>query len=254
VPISADLVATSAGDSLLLLCQTIEGAWAHRSSGLVVGVSGVPVANLNGVQVESLGASPGEAEVLLDRIAASGLPYSLKVRAGAASAFGALALQRGMVLEERVPLMALDDDRHLPAAQVVDGLAVRQLSPEEHGLHVAVAAAGFDAPAELFKPMCTPAALRTSGVRCYIGEVDGLAVTTGLAVTIGDLVAVFNVATPEAHRGNGYGAAVTARAVADGLANGASAAWLQSSAMGYQVYERLGFTTLEMWDCWVTPA
>jgi hypothetical protein len=47
---------------------------------------------------------------------------------------------------------------------------------------------------------------------------------------------------------------VTARAVADGLAAGAQFAWLQSSAAGYGVYERLGFTTSETWRCWVAGA
>jgi hypothetical protein len=39
--------------------------------------------------------------------------------------------------------------------------------------------------------------------------------------------------------------------VADGLAAGASWAWLQSSAAGYRVYEALGFETVERWRCWV---
>ena len=49
-----------------------------------------------------------------------------------------------------------------------------------------------------------------------------------------------------------YGAAITAHAVRDGLHNGALWAWLQSSEVGYRVYERLGFTTLERWPCWVS--
>jgi hypothetical protein len=49
----------------------------------------------------------------------------------------------------------------------------------------------------------------------------------------------------------GYGAAVTVRAVADGLAAGAKWSWLQSSALGYATYARLGFETVETWPCWV---
>jgi hypothetical protein len=39
--------------------------------------------------------------------------------------------------------------------------------------------------------------------------------------------------------------------VADGPADGASWAWLQSSSAGYRFYEALGFETIERWPCWV---
>jgi N-acetylglutamate synthase len=70
-------------------------------------------------------------------------------------------------------------------------------------------------------------------------------------MSLEDHVGVFNVATPSRHRRRGYGAAVTARVVADGVAAGASWAWLQSSPSGYAIYERLGFRTLERWLTWV---
>jgi predicted GNAT family acetyltransferase len=63
----------------------------------------------------------------------------------------------------------------------------------------------------------------------------------------------FNIATPPADRRRGYGAAVTARAVTDGLAAGARWSWLQSSVAGYPVYERLGFRTVESWQSWLSP-
>jgi predicted GNAT family acetyltransferase len=76
--------------------------------------------------------------------------------------------------------------------------------------------------------------------------------STALGVTDGDHVGIFNVATPPAHRGKGYGAAITAWAVGDGFQNGASVAFLQSSPMGFRVYERLGFRTVEDWSVWIS--
>ena len=76
--------------------------------------------------------------------------------------------------------------------------------------------------------------------------------TTGIGVTLGAFVGIFNVATPPAQRRRGYGAAVTARAVTDGLAAGAAWSWLQSSPPGYRVYESLGFQTLESWHTWLS--
>jgi hypothetical protein len=74
------------------------------------------------------------------------------------------------------------------------------------------------------------------------------------ARAMGDFVGIFSIATPSAHRRHGYGAAVTVRAVADGLAAGARWSWLQSSPAGYATYTRLGFQTLETWPCWVAPS
>ena len=59
------------------------------------------------------------------------------------------------------------------------------------------------------------------------------------------------MATPESRRGRGHGALATAQAVADGFAAGATAAFLQSSPMGYSVYDKLGFTTVERWQQWM---
>jgi GNAT superfamily N-acetyltransferase len=129
---------------------------------------------------------------------------------------------------------------------------IRELVPAEAHLHAQAAAAGFEMPVEPLLSLMTPAYLELPGVRCYLGEVDGQPVTTGLGVTLGFYVGISDIATLPAHRRRGYGAAVTARAVADGLAAGATWAWLQSSELGYPVYERLGFRTAEVWSCWLS--
>jgi predicted acetyltransferase len=64
-------------------------------------------------------------------------------------------------------------------------------------------------------------------------------------MTLAGATGVFNVATPRQHRGRGYGAAVTARAVRDGFRAGASLAFLQASDAGFGVYRRLGFRHVE---------
>jgi hypothetical protein len=157
-----------------------------------------------------------------------------------------------MSLAEEIPLMVMENPAAVSAARPVAGLVLRELSPGQVGLHVRVAAAGFEAPEEPLAQLMTADVLRLPGVRCYLGEVGGQAVTTGLGVTLSDFTGVFNIATPPAHRRRGYGAAVTARAVADGLAAGAKWAWLQSSPPGYATYTRLGFRTVETWKCWIS--
>jgi GNAT superfamily N-acetyltransferase len=81
----------------------------------------------------------------------------------------------------------------------------------------------------------------------------GSATATRSASTCsGAFTALFTIATLPAYRGRGYGTAMTARIVADGLAGGAKWSWLQSSPAGYTTYDRLGFRTVESWPCWLS--
>jgi N-acetylglutamate synthase len=128
---------------------------------------------------------------------------------------------------------------------------IEVLDPEQAAVHAAVAAAGFQAPVEAFIGLMTPAMLERPGVRAYLGRVDGEPVATGVGVSLRNQVGIFNVATLPGHRRRGYGAAITARAVCDALDARAQWAWLQSTADGYRVYEKLGFRTLEAWEYWI---
>jgi hypothetical protein len=236
------------------LASAVPGGWARSSTAGVAAVTGVAVPTLNGVWVEKVDADADDISDLLDEVAATELPHCLQFRPGSAALLVNLAASRGMAHLEDIPLMVMEDPGQLNAAQAVGGLVIRELLPDEAPLHARVAAAGFEVPPEMFLELMTPAVLATPGVRCYLGEAGGQPVTTGLGVTLGSYIAIFNIATPREHRRRGYGAAITARGVADGLAAGAQWSWLQSSAEGYKVYERLGFRTIEAWPCWITQA
>jgi GNAT superfamily N-acetyltransferase len=251
--IDADAAAAALAASWQHLVTAIPAGWARRQGGAVAMVTGVQSPFLNGVWSERADPDPDIVVGLLDRVAATGLPHCLQLRPGGSPALPRLAMNLGMSRDEDdVPLMILEDASRL--GQHVDGLVVRQLHPGEAELHARVAAAGFEAPQELFRQLVTPDILGLPEVRCYVGEADGRPVTTGIGVTLGTCVGIFNVATPPADRGRGYGTALTARAVTDGLSAGAMWSWLQSSPPGYPVYERLGFRAVESWQTWVSAA
>lgn len=252
--VSADAAASALVETWQHLFPAIPGGWVRRENRSLGAVSGVALPTLNGVWSEQADPDPRTVAALLDEVAATGLPHCLQVRADASPALAQLAERRGMERDEDVPLMVLEGPAALERAQEVDALAIRQLAPAEARLHASAIADGFGAPEEPFVQLMTSAVLALPGVRCYLGEVDGQPVTTGLGVRLGDFVGIFNIATPPEHRGHGYGAAVTARAVADGLADRAAWSWLQSSPAGYPVYGRLGFRTVESWQCYLFTA
>jgi predicted GNAT family acetyltransferase len=65
---------------------------------------------------------------------------------------------------------------------------------------------------------------------------------------------VYSIATVAAARRRGYGAAMTARVVADGVVAGCDVAALQASEMGRPIYERLGFRTVVKYTAYLEAA
>lgn len=248
--ITPDTVATGMADSWQHMFEVVPIGWMERRSGVVAGVSGFALPPFNSVMVESTEPDVETFRDLLDRVATSGLPYSVQLRPGTSTPIREIVDAKCLVQQESIPLMLVEDPGALSRAQQIEGLHLRQLDPVEGSIHAEICGTVFGIPDDVLAVMFGSKVLGAPGVRVYVGEVDGVAVTTGLGTTHGALTGIFNIATPEEHRGRGYAAAVTARIVADGMESGAQAAYLQSSPAGYHVYEGLGFQTIEHWDCW----
>ena len=78
-------------------------------------------------------------------------------------------------------------------------------------------------------------------VHYYLGYLNGHPVATSNAYLASGVVGVYCVATLPEARGQGLGAAVTLASLEDGERLGYHVGVLQSSKMGYGVYQRLGF-------------
>jgi ribosomal protein S18 acetylase RimI-like enzyme len=236
-----------------LLCDAFEDPTFERRDGYVWTVfPPVPVAQFNSVWPDDDASAPA-LEGALGEVAELGLPYSVQVRAGRTPAVEREAERLGLVVETEMPGMLVEadglHDEDVPEMQLIrvqtaDGLAQA----------LALAAEGFGAPPELFAPLYAPEIAQVEGLAIYVGRVGDVNVTTGVGLTVGEAVGVFTIATPPAHRGHGYGAAVTALAARDGFAAGARFAYLQSSTLGYSVYRRLGFREVERYLLYVAPA
>lgn len=227
-------------------------AWMEVSDGIAACVTGIPSAGLNGIWCARRDPDPHELRRLLGEVRERGVPHLLELRPGTDDAALAVAAESDLVPADDMPLMRLDDPAQLERARAgAPGLAIRELNPDEVALHARLGAAGFGENPDHFVRLLPPPVMALEGFRAYVGEVEGEAVTTAVGVTLDENVGVFNVATPAHHRRRGYGAAISAHVVEDGLANGARWAWLQSSPSGYRVYEALGFRTLERWLSWV---
>ena len=254
-PLTADRVTSALVEDGVSLVKGLGANASTRTAGdASLMITSVAVPTLNGVLTVRATAAEQDVRVLLDIVARKDLPHSILLRPGCGNEVVRLAQRRGMVEDEPVPLMALQlpSDRIREGAQHA-GLSIRILDPDEAGIHAAIAAEGFGAPLEMFEELMPRGVLAQRGNRVYVGSVDGQDVVTAFGSTSKDHVGIFNVATPVAHRGRGYGTAITARAALDGFNSGATFAYLQSSPAGLRIYESLGFRTLETWTVWVTP-
>lgn len=82
---------------------------------------------------------------------------------------------------------------------------------------------------------------RDLGFAMLLGEVEGEAVASSMAVVTDDLVGIYNVAVEIPFRRRGFGTAMVWAAIEAGRRRGATAAWIGSTPMGHGVYERMGF-------------
>lgn len=209
----------------------------------------------NGLLVLGPDADEPTAAGHLDALVGRDLPYAILSRPSAPAWVAPLAAAYGLTTLEHEPFMCLSDPatRTVPAPREAPaGFTIDVIDPadaEQVGTGARLLADGFEAPIGLLAPLVAPEVLALDGMTAYVGRVDGQPCTTGFGAVTDVHVGVFNIATPPAHRAHGYGRAVTARVLADGVRAGAHTAYLQASPMGLGVYQRMGFRTGETWNC-----
>jgi GNAT superfamily N-acetyltransferase len=78
--------------------------------------------------------------------------------------------------------------------------------------------------------------------RCWVGYWNGLPVATAATLISHGVIGVYNIATMPGFRGRGVAEAITRFVIAEAQGEaGAQPVILQSTAMGYRMYKKLGF-------------
>jgi ribosomal protein S18 acetylase RimI-like enzyme len=235
------------------------GVEIERVDGVVAIRSPMPFDWFNQVLVERDGASlsallavagrrprGGEGPIVRLRDAIDD-PFVPGLTNGGWVAAGAEAMTPGMVAFPIDHLAAMPSgDSGFQIRRVTDAGGVqdhRAVVTEGFGVDESVAA-GTTALELLDTPECT----------IYVGYAGGVAVTSGLGWRSGRTIGVYAISTVPAARRRGYGEAMTARVVADGIAAGCDVAVLQASVVGRRIYERLGFRVEVRYDAYLRSA
>ena len=211
--------------------------------GSVGGISSaIALPFVNGILTDGPAGGPGVIERVVGELRARGRPFVARVRVGEDDAV-AIELERLGMRDERdatLPAMALHPIEPADPPVAPAGLDIRRVA-DEAGLadHYAIVVEAFGLPPEFARGIMPAEALAHEAL--YVGYVDSEPVATALTYTGDGTVGIYNVATREAWRRRGFGAAITRHAILEAAAAGATVAILQSSAAGRGVYESLGF-------------
>jgi ribosomal protein S18 acetylase RimI-like enzyme len=143
--------------------------------------------------------------------------------------------------------MRLDLTQRAPTAAPEAGLSIRQVTtPVELAHFAAIVAANWTPPDEhvtrFYEQTATAALQPDCPLRFFVGYLEGEPVATcELTVAPDGVAGLYSVATLRAHRGRGFGSAMTSHALAVGRDLGMREAALQASSDGLGIYARLGF-------------
>ena len=220
-----------------------------RGGGVVTILTGLPFDWFNQVLVEREKATTDGVLAGLARAREQGDQFVVRLRDAIDDRFVRTLAQAGLEREgediSTPGMVAFPIDHDAIARHAAPELEIRRVTGAT-GIddHRHVVTAGFAAdPAVARETACLDLLDRPECV-VYTGYADGSPVASGLGWRSGRTIGVYSIATVPSARRRGYGAAMTARVVADGVAAGCDVAALQASDMGRPIYERQGFRTV----------
>jgi hypothetical protein len=235
-----------------VMTEAADGGVVDATGPVLLLATGAPVAFLNGAFVTQPVGDPGAAvDAIVEFYRQQQVPFLVRIREGLDPAFEDAAIAAGLQRAPDLPGMVLDPIP--PPTPRRDDVDIRE-AVDQAGLDdcVAVLSEAFGMPTEIGRRVIT---MRSVGglFRAGVAYEAGRPVATAAVCTAGDVAGVYNVATVAASRGRGLGEAVTWWALDAGAAVGAQLGSLQASAMGYPIYERMGFRPTAVYHQLVGP-
>jgi ribosomal protein S18 acetylase RimI-like enzyme len=110
----------------------------------------------------------------------------------------------------------------------------------------------FRVPREWFEEVFDSRTIERDPFRAWVGYSDGKPVVTAATVKASGAIGIYNVATVPDFRGRGYAEWLMREAIAREAADAELPLVLQSTAIGIELYARLGFRSVTRFRVWVS--
>jgi GNAT superfamily N-acetyltransferase len=232
-------------------------ATVSRAGGVVTVLTGLPMDWFNQVLIEGEEVTPAAVLAGVTQARERGDHFVVRLRDGIDDRFIPMLTQAGLAPagETSMPgMVAFPIDHGAIAEFASPELEIRRVT-DAAGIdaHCQVVSAGFGSDPAVALGTACPDLLDRPECVVYVGYAQCEPVTSGLGWRTGRTIGVYSIATIKSARRRGYGAAMTARVVTDGVVAGCDVAALQASEMGRPIYERLGFRTVVRYAAYVDP-
>jgi ribosomal protein S18 acetylase RimI-like enzyme len=240
-------------ETTFLLLATAPGGEARRTDGVTTAITGLPVSDFNGVfrtRLHPRLPSPEIDQRIAETLAylrSRGVPFGWwRLPDDSPSDLHARLVATGLMPEGEQPAMAIDLEQPRPEPRMPKDVTVAEVTDQEGiGAHMRLAANGFGMPVEIedaFRALvlALPYGPGTP-LRYFLATERGEPIGTSLVVVSGGAAGIFNVATAPQARDRGVGTLVTDIALRVAREVGHRIAILETSSMGYHVYQRMGF-------------
>jgi ribosomal protein S18 acetylase RimI-like enzyme len=230
------------------LARSVPGGWVEQASGLTCIATGSTSPSFNlALSGEGSRDPQGSLDVASDRFREAGLRWLLKLQP---------ELDHDLIVQAR--RRSLDFEEEPVYAMPIRAEAVRSALASTSPLTIGVAgrdtiddavrcfADAFDADPATVSRELGPNLLTIPTFTVFVGYLSGEPVATAMLATTHSvgLAGIYSVGARPAHRGRGFGTALTAAALAAAAEQGYDAAVLEPSPSGSPMYRRMGFAPL----------
>lgn len=227
------------------LAGSVRGGWVEEVGGLTCLATGSSSPSFNLALSNRERSQPTTTlDAADERFREAGLRWLLKLQPALDHGLVAHARRRGFDLEEE-PVYAMPIRPRLAtlAPRSTSSLSIREVGKDTIDDAVVCFADAFDADPDEVSRELGPNLLTIPTFTVFVGYLAGEPVATSMLATTRSvgLAGVYSVATRPAHRGRGFGTALTDAALVAAGEQGYDVAVLEPSPSGAPMYRRMGF-------------
>jgi GNAT superfamily N-acetyltransferase len=225
------------------LADHVDEAEVARFGPLTALSAGIPMPLYNQILTFEAPARD-DLEAAVSWMAKRDVPFWVTVPDPLLEDVGEHAVELGLAKAEVVqPMMILTSLGEIPPNETVADIS-EVTDADILDEVVDITATVFGIPPEFVRQMTTSSMLNDEEVRMFVGRVDGVPVACGRLIKTDDVAGVFDIAVDEEFRRQGIGEAITWAVLRAGRDAGCQIGALESTEMGYPLYQRMGFETV----------